>query len=346
MQDNRLNLYEDRSEAQSVQFWLFETAQNLTTYGPTGTTWTVLVPSIMQQYDSVRHLVLATAMLDQSMGFSTIPSTLKAKAFHHYQAAISAMINTQHPRSIIVVASLIAWMFETMLGQWSTATVHVRAASKLIEENQDNSLEFSYSDRQMIEYSLKSCVRLAEGYSQTMFNGHSCKEAYVDEPPRVQNTSVQQLSIKSLCQAQKMVESEIEQFCSKSFTLEEAGKFRVWLSKWQMAIMAYRRCGPESFLQKRSTHLFFNLAMALLPAREAGAFSQESNETPVKHILTMVKRLRDEALKPCRDDRKLILGSLRSLLYILFRNFPQAANILQGKELLTWFSANSDLCAK
>lgn len=334
LQRNFVNLTGDAVEGQSLQFWLDETAPNLASYGPHGDIWEILIPSMSQEYAAVKHVLLAAAMLDESKGFSVNSLNLRARSLRHYQAAISTIVSKRQPYNVIIVISLIAWVFETMLGDLSAASIHIKAALRLAQEVGRSPSSFGLSNQYVIEPSMRTCLLLANGYSQAMFSDSYSSSMPVLDLDKPRASRLQQFYFKSLAEAQKAIKTEIEEFHSKPDSPESAERFRMWLREWQKAMIAYRWHGAESLLHKRATHLFFNIAMALLPPYEVGCYSHEVDAATTEHVLTMIELVMKEMSSPCCNDRGLIHEVLRSLVETTFRCFPEIVTTQHRQGLL------------
>lgn len=314
---------ERSDERRSLDFWLCNTGPTLANYGPNFDFWCQLIPTRAWQSEVIRHLVVATSMIDEQLGVYRTATSSKVgpEVIWHYHAAIKRMAGAKNPeKSCLVLASLLAWVCETLLKNYSSANIHINAATRLLSELETSSTgldqttrDFMVQCRPMLGLSASYVKVVCENTvppenSQTAaftnINGHKVHEIPV---------------LESLTQIRDLGFDMIYLYLSTTQTRYDAWMQRVNVKNWHMAMRVYcSRSKLESNLYKNCVQLLFNLGLSFLPESEAGHFSQHATPNPTNHAIIALERIMVENEKnKVGSDRALVEDTIQKALRLI-----------------------------
>lgn len=294
-------------ESRSLDFWVSETGPTLANYGPEFSFWNGLIPLWAWQSPVCRHLMVATALVDEQLGLyrRATATQVTPQAIWHYHAAIKRMARASTPNKIcLTLASVIAWVFETMQGHYPAAKIHIRAAGRLLKDLQDSELDASSKD--MLK-PIQEVIDLGTSYTNALFLPYPHDDIHAADV--VDATGGK--PIRSLGDARDILLDRIAQFSLSNDRTEAAAlEHRLYISSWHKSIRNYCSQSGEANLHKRTVQILFNVGMASLPESQAGAFSHEGNPPATKYFLDAYERMIKEKMvsKPSdKDDRDIEL---------------------------------------
>lgn len=315
------SLFSDQHEEQrSLDFFLSATGPTLANYGPSYEFWNELIPQMAWHNAACRHLLVAMAQFDEQIGLYRIAtrSALSPVPVWHYHAAIKEMaISKEDDAPAMTLASLMAWVFEALQGNYPTSRVHIGASLRLWTELQSRSSWLTPSARDLLTQ-IEPMIRWAGSYTQAIFDDEVLSLAQI--PPNViraaEGDNALSLPFHSLGEAREMLMRRIQNIDSSPnrWTQDVALSQRLYFKRWHKSIRRYCSTGPESNLHKQAVQILFNVAMALLPECEAGAFSHAANPAAVGSVLDSYQRVMCERKRERRVDDADIERTLSSAL--------------------------------
>ena len=285
-------------ERRALNFWLSETGPTLGNYGPDYGFWCSLIPMWAWQAPTIRHLLVATTLIDEDLGFYRRAklSRVSPLTIWHYNLAIKSMASTRQPHEYcLTLASLIAWVFETMLRDFASAQIHLVAARSLFTELETSLTGLNQSTLEMMAQT-KPMLLLGESYAKVVC-GDDCdfQTTLTDGAVAAQDKLHDVSAFQSLKDARDSLLKSMKQYQSTEQTEHDARVQRLYVRDWHNA--GRRLCSlrtEESQLYKKTVQILFNLGMAFLPESEVGAYSYQSNPNAVEHLLKAIERIATE----------------------------------------------------
>ena len=281
-----------QEERRALNFWISETGPTLANYGADYGFWTDLIPLWAWQSPVVRHLLVATTLVDEELGFFRKAkfSQLSPQVIWHYQAAIKRMARAKQPNKFcLTLASVLAWVFETLQRNYGSAKIHVRAARKLLTELEASSAKLGQSTLDMTAQ-VKPLLDLAESYSKAMFDDDSPCPITLTEN-RVDDVT----DVQSLESIRNEMLGSIARYLSKEQTDYDSWMQRLYVRHWHKVMRQYCSLSTkESRLYKKSIGILFNVGMAMVsvpaPFLKHRAFPDTAIENAgrVRHRLTEI----------------------------------------------------------
>ena len=325
-------------ERRSLHFWLYETGPTLSNYGPDYGFWIMLLPQAAWRSPVCRHLLVATALVDEQLGLyrKATTSKLTPQAIWHYHAAIKKMANAQAPDVLcLTLASLIAWVFETMQSNYSAAKIHIRAASRLLRELESSSSGLDWISLDTLAH-IKPVLHLSEAYSHAIFSPDPQDESLPPDVVNAARAKADKIHLHSLVEARDLLLDRIALFrLSIDRTGHAALAQRLYIRSWHKSVRQYCSQGSESNLHKKAVQVLFNVGMALLPESEAGAFSYAANPVAAKHILDALERIMSEKIKARQIDDRDIELTLSLALKVVMCNIRDEPHHGRAGQLLS-----------
>lgn len=338
-------------EHRALQFWMDETGPSLADYGPHCDIWVTVIPQMAWQSSIVKHLLVATALLDEQLAFRDHSQSLQlnSRIFWHYQAALKMIMSGTSPRLIIVLASLIAFIFEAAAGNYSAAKVHLKATSTLVLALETPSSLSASDDATLdiVQTNIKPCLELCESFCRAMFRQKPAVDVSrwrEGEPRYGHDRATSFISYKEARIA--MSENIAQYFLSKSSSEAAAAEQRLRISIWHKMLCRYRYLGFGTRLHRRAINLLFNVAMAFLPESEAGAFSFSVNVATIDHILDRVHSMMQKGYEEDEaelEDRYETLRCVLDLVICYVHTDQQCARASQLLQLLPAANADEEL---
>ena len=95
--------------------------------------WERIIPQSISEYDATRHMLMAVVGTDKPM-FDPDSQRLvrrSGQVAYHYSRALSALRATTSPTVDAILAMVLAWAFEVMMGNWSNAILHLEGSMAL-----------------------------------------------------------------------------------------------------------------------------------------------------------------------------------------------------------------------
>jgi hypothetical protein len=282
------------SELRSLDFWLDQTGPTLANYGPNFGFWCGLIPMWAWESDIIRHLLVATTLIDQELGlFRTATSSeLSPAVIWHYHAAIQTMATTKQPNKFcLTLASMLAWVFETLQRNYSAAKIHLQAASRLLSELVAPSNKPDRSTLDLI-VQIKPVIQLSASYTKAVCEDDiDLLNTRTDEPVAVRAEDIIFPPFQSLIHVRDLLLNSISRYLVTEKTEHSARVQRLYVKYWHKAMRQYCSCSKESHLSKKTVQLYFNLGMAFLPESEAGTFSYQATPDSIRHLLEAYERV-------------------------------------------------------
>ncbi|ETI25495.1 hypothetical protein G647_02268 [Cladophialophora carrionii CBS 160.54] len=282
-------------ELRSLDYWLDQTGPTLANYGPNFGFWCSLIPMWAWRSDIIRNLLAATTLIDEQLGLyrTATSSDLSPTAIWHYHAAIQGMAMAKQPDKLcLTLASMLAWVFETLQKNYSAAKIHVRAASRLLSELEAPSDKMDKSTLDLITQ-LNSVLQLSASYTKAICEDNVDLLRTLTKGPIVARAEDLTIPpVESLIHARDLLLDSISRYIASDKTEHSARLQRLYIKSWHKAMRRYCSCSTrESHVYKKSVQLCFNLGMAFLPESEAGTFSYQATPNAVRHLLEAYERL-------------------------------------------------------
>lgn len=286
-------------DLRSLDFWLCQTGPTLANYGPNFGFWCGLIPMWAWRSEPVRNILVATTLIDEQLGLyrTASLSEISPVVISHYHAAIKAMATAKQPNKIcLTLASLFAWVFETLQKNYPAARIHINAASRLLSEIEAAAEKHDQPTLDLIEQT-KPVLQLSQSYTKAI-----CEDALdlqlgsIDGPLRINEEDLSTPMFHSLRDVRNvLLDSTVRYLATDTKTDYTARMQRLYVKKWHRDMRQYCSCSrKESHLYKKAVQLYFNLGIVFLPEAEAGAFSYQSTPNAVRHLLEAFERLAAE----------------------------------------------------
>ncbi|KAJ9633465.1 hypothetical protein H2204_007015 [Knufia peltigerae] len=319
-------------DQRSLKFWLAETAPTIGNYGPDYMFWSRLVPQLAFEFPVIRHLLVATALLDEQLGVYRSATKIKLTplALWHYQTALRGMTVVERAdEPFLVLASSMGWVFESLQGNFAASAIHLRASSRLLKELESGP---SSSDPLALDMlaAVKPMVYLSLSFSNIVHGASTPIEIPPDDPDDDdQTTEPEDVPIDSLAQARDMLIERVRRFKRRADADSDARgpsrysilALRRYIGTWQKRARIYCLHGKESNLHKQTVQILFITALSFLPEDIAGAFST-ANEAASRHLLDTIERVAVAKRESAPWDEADIDDTLSVTLSLLAEHFP------------------------
>ena len=296
------------------------TGPTLSIFGDSHQLWTVLVPQRAETCHVLRHLLIATALLDEHLGLqvSTPSKRLPPLVYYHYHIALKDMINLESMAyDLLVLASMVGWLFETMQSNYHAATSHLNTTSRLMGEISRSKTSKNKSTDDLL-LQIRPSLILAEVYNRSALTGNSIgKNApMANEPTKSQGDS----GFRSLVDAGCRISDRITRYAfTTAVTTESVSVQKQYLAAWRSALSAYHCKSSETILHKQLIELLVNIGIMLLPQVDTVASKSAASVVHVKDALESVRTFMKEKSKFCQaDDRSIERTLLLILKFVLY----------------------------
>ena len=248
--------------------------------------------------DVVRNILVATTLIDEQLGLyrTASLSEISPVVISHYHAAIRKMATAKQPdKFCLTLASLFAWVFETLQKNYPAAKIHINAASRLLSEIEAGTERLDQTTLDLIEQT-KPVLELSLSYTKTICEDASDLQLRsIDGPLRIDEEDLSFPVFRSLRDLRDVLLEATMRYLATEHTEYTARRQRLWVKKWHRAMRQYcSRSRKESHLYKKAVQLYFNLGMVFLPEDEAGTFSYQSTPSALRHLLEACERLAAE----------------------------------------------------
>lgn len=340
---------DDTASRQALEFYMLNTARSLDAVSYMGSCWLIWVPRLAYHFTSIRHLMLAAGLLDESMRFPTaLPPIdrdearkIRTQALSQYQMAISALLRDRHPTIVLILAALIACAWEMTLGNTPAARIHADAAAQL---NADTSETEAFSSSNWNE--MEADVRRVVPLFVDMCKLRSSKEQEAEVPklsdsPRPLHQ--RPLMLSSLNESLALVFEEISRYCAIPEEPDSANDFQLWLLRWETASIAYRPQEFETQAQKDATHLFWFVGLAVLPEYISGSHSYTSSPIMIELALKKARTITEQEIEAHGKVLDLVKRALEWLLSVIISQFPGTVHAKEAEELTERLDQESEL---
>jgi hypothetical protein len=242
----------------------------------------------------------------------------------------------QPDKTCLLVASLLAWVFETLQQNHEAGKIHIEAASRLLDDLNASQGEMDALSAPLLP-SLNKVVPLAVSYSTFVCDDNplSLNTTIPDEqialtflPPR----------ITSLTQARDVFISSLVTYLASSKTASDTRVQRLFTRNWHRAVRDF--CGQqatESMLYRRTLQVLFYFGMSFLPESETGSFSYGANPDQMRHHLTAFERFigEDDATNQTDPDSLNIRETIVTALEVMIPHVYHDSIRLRAMELLS-----------
>ncbi|KAI1612627.1 hypothetical protein EDD36DRAFT_437325 [Exophiala viscosa] len=310
-------LFADKyEERRSLDFWLSTTGPTMANIGPNYTFWNTLIPQMAWQYPVCRHLLVAMALLDEELGVyrTGIRSKLSPVAILHYYKAIKMMtVSSQRDTTSMLVASLMAWVYEALQGKYPAslpaAEVHVKGTLRLWATLRSGCLGSNGFLKDLLAQ-IEPVIRLIGSYTEVRFDDEIASYLLTEPSSNIPRNTVRvgevqkapTVHLQSLAEAREMLKHRVQDFTSLDCVTEGAAlEQRLYIKSWSRSVREHCSIGLESNLHKQAVQILFNVAMALLPESVGGAFSHAANPVAVGSILDAYERI----MREWKNDRPI-----------------------------------------
>ena len=268
----------------------------------------------------LRHLLVATALLDEHLGLqvSTPSKRLPPLVYYHYHIALKDMINLESMAyDLLVLASMVGWLFETMQSNYHAATSHLNTTSRLMGEISRSKTSKNESTHDLL-LQIRPILILAEVYNRSALTGNSIGEtaSVANEPTNLQGDP----GLRSLVDARCRISDRITRYAfTATITTESVSVQKQYLAAWRSALCAYHCKGSETILHKQLIELLVNIGIMLLPHVDTVASKFMESVQQVKDALESVRTFMIEKRKFCQpDDRSIERTLLLILKFVLY----------------------------
>ena len=331
---NPQSLYITAAEQRGLQYWISQTGPTLAKYGGCKTFYTVVVPHFAHQFNAVRHLLVACAMVHEQYGIDDVDEfrTLSPDVFRHYQAAIDEIVATQQSQLYLIIASAVAWIFEALQRNLVAAKIHIEATKKLVHEFSASSSTKPH-DQDLLERYIRPCIEMGEAYNKAMYDPEIDVGSHISEESRIIAKSRENVRYTSLSAARGIISDQILNYTSPEADVT-AHEQKLFVCNWKHTLHFHCRQGIESILHKQALHLLMIVAMALLPESEVGLFNYAAKPSHIDFVLIRVEEIMLERDKIHPTDQAEIDETLRFVLNHVLCHFQNSNHVQQAGQLL------------
>ncbi|KEF61346.1 uncharacterized protein A1O9_02912 [Exophiala aquamarina CBS 119918] len=241
--------------------------------------WAVTLPRLAISLPALRHLVVATAMMDQKLHRATSQALVvrSERIIFHYNEAIRLLTTNNASFLEVLASAIIAHTLETMIRNTTAARIHLRAAERLLVKASEMTKSSSGSEADhIIANDLQAMYLSAAGY-------HSTEPAFRLEEDTSALSVLDALRALHSPQGLKSTKEVLfvyERLFERLNVKDEAARptvdqLRDFTSMWELAILQLSHDSPEPPVNMIAAHMLICVANALVPQICSGSLSEE-----------------------------------------------------------------------
>lgn len=132
-----------QDEARSMQFYLRRTGNMVAKYDLSRFQfWTVIIPQAAHQFESLKHVLVATALQDEQITAPTTIANIDRRIDYHYQQSLEKLVmkmeignkSNKPPILNVLLNCMAIFYLESLRGSAQNVVKHLDAAKKIIDE--------------------------------------------------------------------------------------------------------------------------------------------------------------------------------------------------------------------
>lgn len=312
--------FERVEERAAFSYFLHFTAPALESYVNAGL-WSQIIPQYACFSEAVREILLAAVIADENwQGHDYLYTDKQSTALRRYLKGLRSITSNNTTKVEALVASLMAWSFEAMLFNYTSASIHMKGAKALMTEiKRENDI--------LLDNGLEKLAEVTRIYY--FFNALYTQP----EPPILDNPWLNESEMLLVDTIRDQLNGILFR-CHKGIRHVEV--FAHFLRAANNAYRALQFSRKASLLEREATRLLYDLACALLSEEQLETFGLTSqiDKNNADVLLLQAMMILRELDQLSKTEQSNVAMTISFVLCHFFTFFPDSQNWIIHLDLM------------